>query len=121
MYFRKVPGGFVEAASDRQPEAIGPDRDQCLKCAFGKLLTNSGIQTAEQDQAVAVIEEAQNVTTATLHTRATIYRCGALGCDHAMMAVTGVEQPMLPDDSKDIQMYAVPGSPDCALPKDGTT
>jgi hypothetical protein len=120
MFFRQLPDGLGKGASEPQPEAMGPNRDQCLECAFGKLLASSGIQTAEREEVTAVITEGQNVTTATLHTRATIYRCGALGCDHAMMAVTGVEQPILPDDPKDIQMYTIPGSPDCALPKDDT-
>lgn len=121
MLFRMLPDGLGEVASEPQPEATGPDRDQCLECAFGKLLASSGIQTAERERVATVITEGQSVSTATLNTRATIYRCGALGCDHAMMAITAVEQPMLPDDPKDIQMHAVIGSSDCILPKDGTT
>lgn len=118
--FRMLPDGLGKAESGPQPEIQEPDRDHCLECAFGKLLASSGIQTSERDRFAAIVAEGQAVTTTALHTRATIYRCGVIGCDHALMAVTGVEQPALPDSPKDIQMHAVPGSSECILPEDVT-
>lgn len=120
MFFRMLPDGLGESVKGPQPEVQEPDRDHCLECAFGKLLTRSGVQVAERDRFAAIVAEGQSVTTTALHTRATIYRCGMLGCDHALMAVTGIERPTLPDDPKDIQIYAVPGSSDCVLPEDVT-
>jgi len=121
MFFRMLPDGHGEATNQPKPEAVVPDRSHCLECAFGKLLVSGGVQTAELDQARGVIAEGQSVSTASMYTRATIYRCGALGCDHAVMAVTEVSQPPLPDNPDEIKLLAVPGSSNCALPEDSAT
>jgi hypothetical protein len=97
-------------------ETEEPDRAQCLECAFTKLLISGGVQTAENEQAADVIGKAQNISTSILRTRATIYRCGALGCEYAIMTITDINQSVLPEDPKDIQVKPVPGSLDCILP-----
>jgi hypothetical protein len=118
MLFRSLPEGLGTAAEIPGPEPTEPIRDQCLRCALATLLAHGGVETSECERVRGVINKAQSVSTSTLHTRATIYHCGAIGCEHTMMTITGVETSVLPDNPNDMQLHAVPGSTDCVLPKE---
>lgn len=118
FFFAAFPENLGDDETGPQPEVAKPDRAQCLECAFGKLLASGGVQQGEQAQVVEVITEAQSVSTSTLHTRATIYRCGALGCEHAMMTITDVALPILPDDPDEIHLQHLPGSTTCVIPEE---
>lgn len=118
MFFEVPPEDLDVTAFTTEPASAESDRSQCLECAFATLLAQSGVEIGEREDARTVIAAGQSVMTTSERFRATIYRCGTLGCDRAMMTVTEVSKPTLPKRQSDIEIYTVPGSADCALPKD---
>ena len=118
MFFEVPSEDLGTTAFTTEPASAGPDRSQCLECAFATMLTQSGVEIGEREDARTVIAAGQSVMTTSERFRATVYRCGALGCDRAMMTVTEISEPTLPKCPSDIEMHAFPGSAACALPKD---
>jgi hypothetical protein len=65
--------------------------------------------------ALETIQAAEETWTYNARTRATIYRCKADACGHAILSFTVAGAPTVPDPSN-LHLEQLPGAQDCGLP-----
>lgn len=106
--------------TDEVTEAVDPRGALCLNRAFGVVALGTEAPKGELSDALVTIQSAQETWTATARARATIYRCKAEACSHAILSFTTVGAPTVPDPSN-LYLEPLPGTQDCVLPPEMPT
>lgn len=107
-------GPAVESDS---PQEIDARCAQCVQRAFGILAMGEDAPTGALTNAMNTIQSAEETWTYTARTRATIYRCKASECSHAILTFTMFGTPTIPE-ARDLHLEPLPGTCDCVLPPD---
>lgn len=105
-------GPVVESDSD---EATDDQCALCLQRAFGTIALGEKAPTGTLANALATLQGADKMSSYSARTRATIYRCIAADCSHAVLSFTVASEPIIPD-STSLHIEPLPGTPDCPLP-----
>ena len=116
-----VGGGSANPAvvNETGAEDVDPQCALCLDRAFGVIALGEGASTGALADAIGTIGGAQELYTITARTRATIYRCKAADCSHAVLSFTVTGAPTITDASS-LHLEPLPGTSGCTLPPDTT-